>query len=192
MRGPERGGFTAQVWVELKGDDPEADSALAVARTRLAAGRALRSLKRLRLIELDGPLPRRDALNALLDRSTRFYNPHKESCTLRLEPDEPAPVPPGGSAALVTERGGERREAAERWWLHETGERIAVREGVVWAMEFEPGTAAARAAGELVWLRDREHGLLCNPHSQDGRVADGRPPLPWLKARTGAVRAGVR
>lgn len=182
--------WTAQVWIEHKSDDPEAVSALEVARGRLAAGSALRNVRRLRLIEIHGALPARETLSDLLHRSTRFYNPHKERCTLRLAAGDPTPVMLDEQAVLVTERGGERRNAAERWWLHETDERVIVREGVVWAMEFAPGTVGAEALAELTWARDRAHGLLCNPNSQDGKVANGKPPFPWLTEDSPAVVAG--
>ena len=83
---------TAQAWIEPRADDPEATSALAVARERLLAGRALEGLRRLRVIELSGVLPDRAALEGLLHRSIQFYNPAKERCTLRLDPLEPAPL----------------------------------------------------------------------------------------------------
>jgi hypothetical protein len=43
-----------------------------------------------------------------------------------------------------------------------------------------------------VTLRGREHGLLCNPHWQDARVASRTVPLPWFAERTAQarVRAG--
>ena len=176
----------AQVWVELNTRDPEAVSALAVARAHLPGGQALRDLRRLRCIELRGTLPGRAELEALLHRSTQFYNPHKERCVVRIEPSDPAPVAGGARVALVTERGAESRPAAERWWLHETGEKIVVREGVAWVMSFE-GPAAERAAAELTVLKDRMHGLLCNPHSQDHRLSDAAVPLPWIP---GAGAAG--
>jgi len=31
-----------------------------------------------------------------------------------------------------------------------------------------------------VVVRDRRHGLLCNPHAQDHRIAAGTIPLPWF------------
>ena len=40
------------------------------------------------------------------------------------------PIEPREIVVLVTERDGERRPAAERWWRHETGKDIEVREGV--------------------------------------------------------------
>src|SRR6185503_19339440 len=104
-----------------KTDDPEAASALAVARRRLPAGAKLTSVRRLRLIELEGPLPSRASQEALLHRSTRFYNPAKERCVLRTRRTERAPLEEHEHAVLVWEREGERRSAAERWWRHETG-----------------------------------------------------------------------
>lgn len=173
----------AQAWVELLADDPEAFSALEVARRRLPAGRRLAGLRRLRLIELAGALPERAEIETLLHRSTRFYNPHKERCMLRATPGEPAPVGADERVVLVTERGGERRAGAERWWRHETGGRVEVREGTAWVLAFEPGTGAAAEAADaesLAIVRDPQHGLFCNPHSQDARSADASVPFPWL------------
>jgi hypothetical protein len=171
---------SAQAWIELRADDPEALSALAVARARLAAGAALEGVRRLRLFELAGPLPARALLGDLFHRSTQFYNPAKERCTVRVKPQQPAPLGPGEAAVLVFERGGERRAAAERWWEHESGRAVEVREGVVWALRFAAGADPEREALALAVLRDRQHGLLCNPHSQESRVALGEPPLAWM------------
>ncbi|MGH7741250.1 MAG: hypothetical protein ACRENS_04435 [Candidatus Eiseniibacteriota bacterium] len=181
----------AQAWVELNTSDPEAVSALRVARTHLAAGRQLTGLRRLRLIELEGRLPDAAALEELLHRSTQFYNPHKERCTVRLEASDPAPVPADAAVVLVCERGSERRPAAERWWLHETGEPLEVREGVTWVLSFEPGAPAAVLAAELTTLHDRRHGLLSNPHAQDAAVSGAAVPLPWIRdAAFAAARGG--
>lgn len=180
----------AQAWVTLHADDPEAVSALGVARAQLEGGAEIEGLRRLRVFELRGPLPGRRELEALLHRSTQFYNPHKEGCALRFSDEDEAPLRPGERVALVWERGGERRAAAERWWLHETGKRIEVREGVAWAIRCSAKRGAADRARQLVELRDRRHGLLCNPHSQDYRVADDGVPLPWWdEARADAGRA---
>ena len=186
----------AQAWIEPVAEDPEAVSALAVARGRLGAGRGLLGLRRMRVFELSGALPGRAALEGLLHRSIQFYNPAKERCTLRLAPGEALPIPAGEIGVLVVERGGERRSAAERWWRHETGTAAEIREGVAWALELAPG-ARAEAVADLAILRGREHGLLCNPHWQDARVATGKVPLPWFAdqagARAGAVaRGGTR
>ena len=64
-----RGSKTIQAWVELMSDDPEAVSALAVARARLPAARGLGQLRRLRLIEVSGLLPGRRQLEEVLHRS---------------------------------------------------------------------------------------------------------------------------
>jgi len=170
---------TVQAWIVLRADDPEAVSALGAARAWLDSGRGLASLRRLRLFELQGRLPGRDELETLLHRSTQFYNPAKESCVLRFEPADPTPAGPGEEALLVWERGGERRPAAERWWHHETGQRIEVREGVAWLLRSgNPGQTHADAAS-LAVLRDRRHGLLCNPHAQEHRAAGATVPMPW-------------
>jgi hypothetical protein len=182
---------TAQAWIEPLADDPEATSALAVARDRLAAGRALEGLRRMRIFELSGALPERAALEGLLHRSIQFYNPAKERCTLRLDRHEPAPLTGGEIGVLVLERTGERRPAAERWWHHETGAAAEIREGVAWALRIA-GAGAERTAHDLAILRDREHGLLCNPHWQDARIAAGEVPLPWITAEspsTGRARS---
>jgi len=178
----ERAVGQAQAWVELLADDPEAISALAVARATLEVAGGLSALRRMRLLELTGALPARVELEDLLHRSTRFYHPHKERCVVRTGAGDAAPLTRGERAVLVTERGGERRPAAERWWLHETGERIEVREGVAWLLAFASGVDADRALVDLVELRDRRHGLLCNPHSQDSNIATGGIPLPWMGA----------
>jgi hypothetical protein len=173
---------TAQAYVELLAEDPEATSALAIARGRLAAGRRLRSVRRVRVFELTGPLPPRGDMEALLHRSTRFYNPAKERCTVRAAEREPAPFRRDEALVLVVDRGLERRPAGERWWKHETGEKVEVREGTVWALAFESGEDAAARARELAEVVDRRHGLFANPHFQDWRAGDGAtPPWPWLE-----------
>jgi len=157
-------------------------SALAIARDRLAAGRQLRTLRRVRVFELAGALPGRAQTEELLHRSTRFYNPAKERCTVRAAEREPAPFRPGEALLLVLDRGLERRVAGERWWKHETGEKVEVREGTVWVLGFEPGEDAAARAAELAEVRDRRHGLFANPHFQDWRPGEGaHPPWPWLE-----------
>lgn len=179
----------AQAWIELKAADPEAVSALAVARAHLEAGRTLENLRRLRVIELSGALPDRDALGELLHRSSQFYNPHKERCVLRLLESDPPPLSTGERAVLVTERGEERRPGAERWWRHETGATVEVREGVAWVMRFAlPAAKSAAAAEGLAMLRDRRHGLLCNPHAQDLAIAGTKVPLPWIAGAEGIER----
>jgi hypothetical protein len=170
----------AQAWVELKSDDPEAVSAFGIARARLAAGRALVSLRRLRLFELRGPLPAHGELETLLHRSIQFYNPHKERCHVRLAVSDPAPVAGDETLVLVTQRGDEERPAAERWWHQQTRSSIQVREGVVWALRFADGVDRGEATRELALLSDRHRGLLCNPHAQTMDVAVGPTPLPWM------------
>ena len=77
----------------------------------------------------------------------------------------------------------DRRPAAERWWRHETGHKVEVREGLAWALGFEPGVDSAREAESLAAVEDRATGLLCNPHFQDWRPGTGvSPPWPWLTA----------
>ena len=185
MAGRRAAGTTvAQAWVELTTADPEAVSALAVARAHLPSGRTLRSLRRLRLFELSGALPPRAGLESLIHRSIQFYNPHKERCAVRVAAADPAPVTAEECVVLVFERGEERRSGAEQWWRHETGGEVVVREGVAWALRFEPGVRDAMAtAEELAVLRDRRHGLLCNPHAQEHRVGAGKIPLPWMTDR---------
>jgi hypothetical protein len=192
MSGRRSPRITAQAWVELVSHDPEAVSALAVARVHLAAGARLSALRRARVFELTGTLPGRAALEELLHRSTQFYNPHKERCTLRLGAAESAPVGEDEQAVIVTERGGERRGAAERWWRHETGHAVEVREGVAWMLRFEAGVDRAALARDLAELRTRAHGLLCNPHSQEWRASSSSVPLPWLTAARPARRARAR
>jgi hypothetical protein len=170
----------AQAWVELLSEDPEASSALDVARTHLAEGRHLKDLRRIRLFEIEGRLPARERLEALLHGSTQFYNPHKERCELRMNAQESPPLRSGERAVLVVEREGARRGAAERWWLHETGDAVRVREGVAWALSFDAG-APSQDAADLAMVRGRRHGLLCNPHSQECRWAEDAVPLPWLE-----------
>ena len=168
----------AQAWIALQSEDPEAVSALAVARSRLAAGDEIAGLSRLRLIELRGPLPTRPRLERLLHGSIQFYNPHKERCSVRTTARETGPAMTGRHVVVVTERGGERRPAAERWWQNETGSRIEVREGTAWVIELAPDLGFV--LDDLVTVRDRRHGLLCHPRSQEARVASGRIPLPWI------------
>jgi hypothetical protein len=173
-----------QAFVELRAEDPEATSALAVARAHLDAARALEDLRRVRVFELAGALPDRAALAEHLHGSTQFYNPVKERCVVRADEGDTAPFAPDETLVLVLERGGERRPGAERWWRHETGERIEVREAVVWAMRFAVGGDAVALASELAVTRDRAHGLLANPQFQDVRVwPDHAPPLDWLSRR---------
>ena len=172
-----------QAWVELISEDPEAVSALGVARATLAAGAGLKGLRRLRPFELRGALPAREAVAEMLHRSTRFYNPHKERCTVRAGAGDAAPLAADEFAALVWERDDVRRPAAERWWKHDAGAAIEVREAAVWTMRYDASVDAAtrRARAEsLLTARDRGHGLLCNPHAQDAVLADGVPPVEWL------------
>ena len=178
---------TAQAWIEPRAEDPEAVSALAVARQRLAAGLRLVDLRRLRVFELTGALPERGTIADLLHRSTQFYNPAKERCTLRYEARDAVPLARGEQGLLVVERGGERRPAAERWWRHEAGAPAEIREGVAWLLRFGAG-GPPDAARDLAILRDREHGLLCNPHWQDAHLAGGEIPLPWITAAPAASR----
>ena len=173
----------AQAFVETRSEDPEAVSAREVARARLAAGAKLKSLRRLRLFELAGALPARRELEDLFHRSTWFYNPAKERCTVRATGADAAPFSEKEALVLVVDRGLERRAPAERWWRHETGSQVEVREGVVWALGFEPGADAAREAASLAAVTDRAHGLLANPHFQAWSASAGvHPPWPWFTA----------
>jgi hypothetical protein len=169
-----------QAWIALRADDPAAVSAALVARASLATGRALVALDRWRLVELTGT--GRGDVAALLHGSTQFYNPHKESCVLRVADGDVLPAA-GRAIAVVWERGGERRPAAERWWRHESGEAVEVREAIVWGAAFAPGVDAVAALTELVRVRDARHGLLCNPWSQDARIEPRR--LPWIGGEGG-------
>jgi len=181
----------AQAFVELRAEDPEALSAMATASAHLAAGRALVALRRVRVFELSGALPGRADLAARLHGSTQFYNPARERCVVRAGETDAAPFGPDETLVLVLERSGERRPAAERWWRHETGERIEVREAVAWAMRFAPGEDALALGADLAVTRDRAHGLLSNPQFQDARVCAGpTPPLDWLSRR--GARAAKR
>jgi hypothetical protein len=179
----------AQVWVRLRSDDPEAVSALAVARTMDGGREAPVSVRRFRVLELRGTLPPRTELEGLLGRSIQFYNPQKELAVLRLGREEAVPLEAGERAVLVYERGGARRPAAERWWAAGSGRAVEVREGVVWALRFAPGVGAARATMRLAVVRDRRHGLFCNPHAEERRVAGAAVPFPWL-TRTARARRG--
>jgi hypothetical protein len=180
--GPRRAtAKAAQAWIELVTTDPEAVSAMTVVRAHLEPGRAPRTLRRLRVVELWGALPEGAAVADLLHRSIQFYNPHKERCVVRRSAGDPAPTVSGEQAVLVVDRGEERRPAAERWWRHETGKAIEVREGTAWLMAFDQGVEdPAAAAWELAVLRDRRHGLLCNPHAQEALVAGAEIPMPWM------------
>jgi len=175
----------AQAFVELRAEDPEATSALAVARAHLEAGSELSALRRLRVFELAGALPERDAIAERLHGSTQFYNPAKERCVVRAVDGDASPFGVDEVLVLVLERGGDRRPGAERWWRHETGGRIEVREGVVWAMRFAAGEDALRRGEDLAVTRDRTHGLLANPQFQEARVcATAPPPLDWLSRKS--------
>jgi hypothetical protein len=182
MSRPVRTAIRAQAWVELITDDPAALSALAVARSRLPEGRRLLKVRRLRLFELEGAVAARGALEDLMHRSTWFYNPHKERCSVRLDGADPAPLAPDEQAVLVVERGGERRPAAERWWRHETGGAIEVREAIVYALRFEAGEEAAARTEELAVVRGPQRGLLCNPNAQICAFGPGVPPLDWIRS----------
>jgi hypothetical protein len=168
----------AQAWIELKADDPEATSALSVARAHLPVGARLAGLRRMRLVEISGALPGREQVESLLHHSTQFYNPHKEQCSVRMATADIAPLQAGERAVLVMERAGFRRGAAERWWRHETGENVEVREGTAWAVRLSG--ALESDLEDLALVRGRRQGLLCNPHSQDCRLAEEVVPLPWL------------
>ncbi len=173
-----------QAFVELRSEDPEATSALAVARERLEAGRGLASLRRFRVFEIAGSELGASAIAERLHGSSQFYNPAKERCTLRAAAEEQPPAAPEEALVLVFERGGARRTGAERWWRHASGERVEVREGVVWALGFGPGGEPAARATELAATRDRAHGLFANPHFQECRVCAGAlPPLDWMTRR---------
>ena len=179
---------TVQVWIEPIGDDPEAISAFEVARRTLPAARGLKRLRRMRLVEITGALALPDEVREHLHESTQFYNPHKERCHVRWTAQDAAPCAPDEVAVLIHERGGERRGAAERWWRHATGDAVRVREGVAWLVTPETESGARALMEELVLLRDRHHGLLCNPNAQDRREAKGAIPVPWLAHRS--ARAG--
>jgi hypothetical protein len=182
MTGPR---LRAQAFVELRAEDPEATSALAVARAHLEAGSTLAGLRRVRVFELAGALPEREAIAERLHGSTQFYNPAKERCVVRAADEDGSPFAPDEVLVLVLERGGDRRPGAERWWRHETGQRVEVREGTVWAMRFAAGEDALRRAEDLAVTRDRSHGLLANPEFQEARVcAAAPPPLDWLSRKS--------
>lgn len=182
---------TVQAFIELRSEDAEAESARSVTRARLEAGHGLLSLRRVRLFELTGALPGAAELADLLHRSTRFYNPAKERCTVRMSERDPAPFRDHEHLVRVVDRGLDRRTAAERWWKQETGSRVEVREALVWALGFEPGVDAAAMTRSLAVLQDRAHGILSNPHFQDATVAQGaQPPWPWIKARPRARKGG--
>jgi hypothetical protein len=183
-------GVIHQAWVQPIADDPEAVSAFAVARDRLVAGRTLTGLQRYRVIEIGPTRLPADRVAHLLHESTQFYNPHKERCTLRSRVSEPGPADAESAMVLVVDRDGERRPAAERWWRHETGEAVAVREGVAWAMMFDPGADARAHAEELAVLRDARHGLLSNPWSQEARPAAAPIPLPWITSADAGKGSG--
>jgi len=169
-----------QAWIELRADDPEAVSAFAVARDGLGLGRDLEELRRARLVEIVGSGRSRQQVDALLHRSTQVYNPHKERCVVRDSAAAPLPGPADAERVVVWERGGERRPAVERWWRHETGETVEVREAVVWMVRFAPGVETTEAARNLARLRDARHGLLCNPWSQSLRTGVTHAGLPWI------------
>jgi hypothetical protein len=178
-----------QVWIFPIADDPEAVSAAMVARRSLAAGAHLRGLRRARVIEIEGRLPAAGELAERLHQSTRFYNPNKERAIVRVSADQPAPLEAGESAALVFDRGDERRSATERWWKRVTGTTVKVREGTAWIVSAVPGQSSERLLEELLEVRDARTGLLCNPHAQDWRRAERGVPLPWFTKRRSKGRA---
>lgn len=166
-----------QAWIALRADDPEAVSALGVARQ---ADARLSELRRARLIEIRGSRKSVAEALALLHASTQFYNPHKERCVLRDRDSAPLGSATQAGRVVVWERGDERRAAAERWWRHETGESVEVREATVWELMCQPAAAAPAVVAELARVRDARHGLLCNPWSQEHRVLGAAEPLPWI------------
>jgi hypothetical protein len=163
-------------------------SAFAVARAGLTSGRDLVELRRARLVEIAGSGRPREQVEALLHGSTQFYNPHKERCVIRMAPADPLPCAPDARVLVVWEHGGVRRPAAERWWRHETGEAVEVREATVWMLRFEPGADAEAALRDLGSLRDARHGLLCNPWSQGMSAGAVNAALPWIPAAEAASR----
>ncbi len=179
-----------QAWIELRADDPEAVSAFAVARARLGSGRGLLELGRVRLVEITGSGRAQRDVERLLHASSQFYNPHKERCSLRVAAADPLPGPSDAVRVLVWERGSERRAAAERWWRHETGENVEVREGVLWMLRFATGVDAAASARELTRVRDARHGLLCNPWSQESRLDVASAEPPWIDPAADAMHGG--
>lgn len=179
---------TAQAWIESIADDPEAVSAFAVARRTLEAGAALAGLRRLRLIEIEGVLPDAGPLAARLHDSTRFYNPNKEHCHLRVAETDPAPFSAGEAAALVFDRDGERRVASERWWKRVTGTSAKVREGTAWIVSAAPGHSAVDVLSALLEVRDARHGLFCNPNAQEFRGPVTVAPLRWFALRAASGR----
>lgn len=179
---------TAQAWIESIADDPEAVSAFAVARRTLEAGARLAGLRRMRLIEIEGALPDAGALAARLHDSTRFYNPHKERCHLRVTETDPAPLAADEAAALVFDRDGEERVASERWWKRVTGAAAKVREGTAWIASAAPGHPALEVLRELLEVRDARHGLLCNPNAQEFRGPVTSVPLRWFASRPASGR----
>lgn len=170
-----------QAWIELRAGDPEAVSAFTVARSGQRCGASPVQLRRARLVELEGTARSRAEVEALLHASTLVYNPHKERCVVRASPTDPLPGPSDAEYVVVWERDGERRAAVERWWRHETGETIEVREATVWMLRFAAGVDAVAAASELAHLRDGRHGLLCNPWSQSMRAGPSPAELPWIR-----------
>ena len=178
----------AQVWIESIAEDPEAISALGVARRTLAMGGALKSLRRVRLIELEGALPEAAALAARLHDSTWFYNPYKERCRVRLFREDAPPLEPAERAALVFDREGERRPASERWWKRVTGDAIRVREGTAWIAAGPTAAESDALLNELLPGEGPRRGLLCNPHAQEFRRAEAVVPLPWFAARATTPR----
>ena len=179
---------TAQAWIESIADDPEAVSAFAVARRTLEAGAALAGLRRMRLIEIEGALPDGESLAARLHDSTRFYNPNKERCHLRVTEADPPPLVAGEAAALVFDRDGEERVASERWWKRVGGTAAKVREGTAWIVSAGPGHSARDVLAQLLEVRDARHGLLCNPNAQEFRGPVTEVPLRWFASRTASGR----
>ena len=179
-----------QAWIELRAADPAAVSALAIARAGGATARAPVTLRRMRLFEITGSDSSPGQVATLLHGSAQFYNPHKERCVVRGTDADALPGAAGCERIVVWERDGERRPAAERWWRHEPGETVEVREAVVWFATFAVDIQPGEAARDLAQLRDARHGLLCNPWSQEFRTGTELPSIPWITPAAEARVAG--
>ena len=178
--------------VELRAEDPEASSALVVARERLDGGaRAARAaaLPRVRAA-------RRAAGDATSSRSGCTARrsstiPAKERCVVRAG-GRRSPSPVAGRArrsCWSSSAAASAGAAAERWWRHETGARVEVREGVVVGAAVRAGRGRARrSARSWRWRATARHGLFCNPHfAGSGASSRGR-----AAARTGCAPGARR
>jgi hypothetical protein len=165
--------------VSRKTVDNEARSALEALRVKMGLGEAIRSLARDEVWELAVEAPSaREALEgvrAVVTSTNLFANPNKHRYLLAAtggvggaaRPDSVTILVSGrdgaegaGMVTAVNRLGGARLVRARRWtrWLITLGAAGTSESGI---------DEIVRRCGVVV---DRENGLLCNPHSEIGRI----------------------